>query len=179
MRSEYELLNVAAIDVTPPTVESETSNITDEMLSSEKPLVELIDADQTPSAYNSPSASVLAYRVTSNSEPGSNAYVGRSSHIFTAAGREKDGLTVTANSTGSDSKLFPDIVATIEGFALLPSKNRDANCAAQSLPPMALLPKLPQLIVCEVTPLREMVNVTLLLVKRPKLLPCVQTHALT
>jgi hypothetical protein len=72
--SEYELLNVAAIDVTPLTVDDDTSYITDDTLSSVKCVAELTDADHTPSAYSSPSASVFACKGTSNSEPGNNEY---------------------------------------------------------------------------------------------------------
>jgi hypothetical protein len=174
---EYELLNVAAIDVTPLTVDDDTSYITDDTLCNVKWVVELTDADHTPSGYSSLSAMVFAYTDTWNVDPGSNLYCGTTSHIFAAVGRVNAATGTTTICAASDCALVPVMVATTVGTVALPSKNALFNVPVQSTP-LAVLTD-PQLMVCDVTPDRDTTNVTVLELKLPNVVPSVHTLALT
>ena len=139
--------------------------------------MELTDADHTPSGYNSLSAMVLAYKDTSNVDPGSNVYCGTTSHIFAVLGRVNVATGTTAICAASDCALVPVMLATTAGAVVLPSKKALFNVPVQSMP-LAVLTD-PQLMVCDVTPDRDTVSVTLLGPKLPNVVPCVHTLALT
>ena len=138
--------------------------------------MELTDADHTPSGYSSLSAMVLAYKDTSNVDPGSNVYCGTTSHIFAVLGRVNVATGTTAICAASDCALVPVMLATTVGTVVLPSKKALFNVPVQSMP-LAVLTD-PQLIVCDDTPDRDTTNVTLLELKLPNVLPCVHTLAL-
>jgi hypothetical protein len=120
---------------------------------------------------------VLAYKDTSNVDPGSNVYCGTTSHIFAVLGRVNVATGTTAICAASDCALVPVMLATTAGAVVLPSKKALFNVPVQSMP-LAVLTD-PQLMVCDVTPDRDTVSVTLLGPKLPNVVPCVHTLALT